>query len=112
MDIYVKKSYAGIEIIFEENSGGTQFKISEDIEERIYAKNEDGKINFMKRLGTDVTDEAMQKYSRLLEDILYYREKEYDLSDLIESSFEKLPPVIADSLVEELYKKYKLEDEE
>jgi hypothetical protein len=87
MKITVDSRYYGTSVIVEAEN----VKIEEDISESIYAKKEDGNPDFLKRLGRDITDEAMKQYVTLLDDIVYYRKADYDTSDLILRLFEKLP---------------------
>jgi len=87
-------------------------KIEEDITETIYGKKEDGKPDFHKRLGRDITNEAMRQYVTLLDDIVYYREADYDTTNLIINLFEKLPNSKQQELLKELMRDYLEEDED
>lgn len=84
--------------------------ITEDIEERIYSKTSEGKIDFTKLPKRDIKTDEINNIDRLLQDMIYYREAEYDSSDLIKLLFEKLPANVACVLSNELYKQYKDED--
>lgn len=111
MEFEVKKNWYGTEVIITDNSGHLDIKIVEDIEERFYAKKEDGKIDFNKRIGVDIKDAAIEKYASLLEEIIDLRDKDYDLSSLIKRAFDLLPSKVADELVTELYKDFKYEED-
>lgn len=78
-------------------------KIEEDVEEREYAKKEDGKTDFSRIVIRDIKDEYMHMIANLMQDMAYYRERPYDSSGLIKHLFEKLPNEVADSLVRELH---------
>lgn len=101
MEIELKRNY-GFELIF----SAKNVKISEDIEERIYPKNEAGKPDFNKPPKRDICDNAVEQFVNVLEDIFYYREKEFDSSNLIERLFEKLPPESALDLLIKLQRDY------
>jgi len=47
----------------------------------------------------------------VLEDIIYYREREFDSSNLIEKLFEKLPQEPAGKLLVKLNRYYAIDDE-
>lgn len=68
----------------------TNVNISEDIESREYPKDADGKVIYSnpKR---DIKTNAIDRISGLLAEMIYYRDADYDSSDLIESLFAKLP---------------------
>lgn len=84
--------------------------ISEDIEERIYSKLEDGKTDFKTPPKRDIKTDEIDKFDRLLQDMIYYRKAEYDSSDLIKLLFEKLPTDVACKLSNELAHQYENED--
>ncbi len=102
MNIEIKSSYYGTELIVED----TNVKLEESISSTIYAKKEDGKTDFKKRLGNDIDDEWMAKMCQLTEDTAYYRQKEYDSTQLIEILFEKLPENIQEELAVKLHNDY------
>ena len=102
MEINIKSSYGSIDVVIEAEN----VKINECISKSIYAKKEDGKTDFNKRLGEDITDENMEVFTRLLNDIAYYRKADYDTTDLIETLFEKMPQEKAELLFKNLNKKY------
>lgn len=108
MTITVENKYFGTIVIVEAEN----VKIEEDISETIYGKKEDGKPDFMKRLGKDITNEAMKQFVALMDDIIYYREADYDTTDLIIKLFEKLPDDKRQELLKTLMKDYLEEEDE
>ena len=86
--------------------------IAEDIEERTYRKDENGKTIFDLNPKRDVKTEFLVQFSTVLDDLIYYRVKEYDSSELIRNLFNKLPSNIANDLSLELHKKYEIEEED
>lgn len=102
MEIKAESKSYGIDIIIEAEN----VKIVEDISESIYALKEDGKKDFNKRLGKDITDSYMQTFVNLLNDIAYYREADFDSTYLIETLFEKMPQEKAELLFKSLNDKY------
>ena len=103
MEITLKvKGIYGYDLIFEAEN----VKISEDVEDRIYSKTEDGKIDFKTPPKRDFKTETLVQFSSLLEDMIHYREAEFDSRNLIERLFEKLPQEIADNLLTELKRMY------
>ena len=105
MNITLKKNY-GYELIFEAEN----VKITEDIEDRIYSKTEDGKTDF-KNVKRDVKTEVIEQFVSVLDDMINYREAKFDSSDLIERLFEKLPQEVANNLVVKLKRDYETEVE-
>jgi len=87
MNIQLKKNY-GYELIIEADN----VKIHEDIESRMYPKDENGKsiINLNVLPTRDIKDENMDMFSNVLQDMAYYREANYDSCGLIEQLFDKL----------------------
>lgn len=106
MKITVDNGYYGTNVIVEAEN----VKIEEDISETIYGKKEDGKPDFMKRLGKDITNEAMKQYVNLLDEIVYLREADYDSSELIKTLFERVPEDKRQSLLKELIDAYQVEE--
>lgn len=92
---YVRLSYGGNDLTI-------------DVEEREWERDENG---VMKCIMRDVSDEAMREFGRVLEDMTYYRTREFDSSSLIETLFEKLPKDKAVELAARLKEQY-YEDEE
>lgn len=80
--------------------------IDEDVEERQYIYKEDGKLDISKGPKRDVKESAVRMIAQVMEDMIYYREKEIDTSDLIERLFEKLPENVASELSKKLFKSY------
>lgn len=87
----------------------TNIVINEDIEERDYPKDENGKIIFNKGCKRDIKAEYIYMIAAVLQDMLDYREKPIDTSNLIETAFDKLPEDIQQSLLKILNKRYELE---
>ena len=106
MDITFKKNY-NYELIFEVEN----VKITEDIEDRIYPKTESGKTDFKTLLKRDIKTNVLEQFTSVLDDMIYYREKDFDSSDLIERLFEKLPQEVANNLIVKLEQNYKNEPE-
>lgn len=79
----------------------TNVFIEEDVTERTWIKDEDGKAKFCKM---DVSDEGLSTVATVVEDMIYYREAAYDSSTLIEKLFEKLPTEAMQTLLVELNK--------
>ena len=101
MNITLKRNY-GFELIFEAEN----VKVTEDIEERIYSKTEDGKTDYKIPPKRDIQTNAIEQFVSVLEDMIYYREAEFDSSSLIESLFEKLPQDTASKLLVKLKRNY------
>lgn len=67
-------------------------KIEEDVTHNIYAKKEDGKNDYSKILIRDeISEEYLNMFSSVLDEMIYRRKQDYDSSSLIVSLFEKLP---------------------
>lgn len=96
MEISLKRNY-GFELIFKAEN----VNVCEDIEERIYGKTEDGKTDY-KNVKRDVKTDAIEKFVSVLDDMIYYREADFDSSELIKRLFEKLPQEVCDKLLKEL----------
>lgn len=65
--------------------------VTEDVYETIYGRDENGKICYNNRLGRDITKNILDKFCGVTEDLIYYREAEYDSSTLIQQLLNKLP---------------------
>jgi hypothetical protein len=105
MNIKIERGNAiGLELVIEAEN----VKISYDIEAREYDRDINGKLLsvFPKR---DVSTDALDKFTKVLDDMIYYREAEYDSSDLIKRLFEKLPSDVASKLHKFLEDTYDLE---
>jgi hypothetical protein len=100
MEIQLKRNYGYYLIIKAEN-----VNIEEDVEERIYSKTEDGKIDFSKPPVRDISTVTLDQMTSILSDLIYYREREYDASSLIKQLFDKLPMEVGDVLIKELNNK-------
>lgn len=64
--------------------------VVDDIETKIFSITSEGKKDYTKPYTKDISDEGLQKVVTLLDDIIYFRTKEFDASTLIENLFEKL----------------------
>lgn len=107
MNIKVDKRYSGCDLIIEAEN----VKIVEDIEVRIYPKDENGKTTINLHPKRDIGDNYMSQIVEVLDQMIYYRKAEYDSSVLIENLFEKLPQSVAESLSKKMYETYKQEEE-
>ena len=105
MEITVRRNY-GFELIFEAEN----VKVIEDIEERIYSKNEDGTTNY-RNVKRDVKTGVIEQFVSALDDMIYYREAEFDSSALIERLFEKLPQDVTNNLLVKLRRDYEADVE-
>ena len=93
MEISVKRNYG-----FELHFIAENVNVCEDIEERTYSKTEDGKTDY-RNVKRDVKTEVIERFVSVLEDIIYYREADFDSSSLIEQLFDKLPQQVANDLL-------------
>jgi hypothetical protein len=89
---------SGFELVFKADN----VLVTEDIEERIYSKTEDGKSDFSRPPFRDISNEVVEQFVAVLADIAYYRKREFDSSDLIEVLFDKLPEDKAEVLLNKL----------
>lgn len=105
MKIEFKKSHGHYLTFVAEN-----VHVEEDIDERIYSKLPDGKSDFSKPPLRDVSDDCMAQFVNILDDLVYYRERDYDSSELIKRLFDKLPADIAQSLSKSLYEQFREEE--
>ena len=105
MEISLKRNY-GFELIFKAENAN----VCEDIEERIYSKTEDGKTDY-KNVKRDVKTDVIEQFVSVLDDMIYYREADFDSSGLIERLFEKLPQEVCDKLLVKLKRDYEMEVE-
>lgn len=101
MEISLKRSY-GYYLIFKAEN----VFVEEDVETSIYSKTEDGKTDFSKPPKRDISDDILEQITNLLYDLIYYRERDFDSSSLIEELFKKLPNKLANELFLRLKKDY------
>jgi len=99
MEIKLKANYGYDIIITAEN-----VNISEDIESRNYHKTEDGKTDFTRSPIRDISTDALDMFSGVLSDMIYYRVADYDSTDLISSLVDKLPDNERQELIKKLHK--------
>lgn len=97
MNIYLKKTCGFTLIIEDEN-----FKLSEDVESRVYEKSEQGRVFTIR----DIKTEALEQFCDVLSDLICNRVGNFDSSYLIERLFDKLPKDIAESLSKKLNHEY------
>jgi len=102
MNIEIKTNYSGKDIIYTAEN----IKVEENISERIYEKDENGKTNFKRLELEDITDEAIEQFTQLTEELLYYRKRDFDTSELICQAFNKLPQEKIKAVLEKLNKDY------
>ena len=107
MNITLKKNY-GFELIFEAEN----VRVTEDIESREYPKDENGKTIINLNPKRDIKTDAIEQIVNVLDDMIYYREAEFDSSSLIERLFEKLPQETANELLVKLKRNYELNIEQ
>jgi hypothetical protein len=105
MEISLKRNY-GFELIFKAEN----VNVCEDIVDRIYGKTEDGKTDY-KNVKRDVKTDVIEQFVSVLDDMIYYREADFDSSSLIERLFEKLPQDVCDKLIVKLKRDYETEVE-
>lgn len=103
MQITLKRNY-GFELIFEAEN----VKIVEDIEDRIYPKDENGKAIVNMNPKRDVKTDAIEQFVSVLDDMIHYREAKFDSSNLIENLFDKLPEEERQQLLKKLVKYYEI----
>lgn len=101
MKITLKRNY-GFELIIEADN----VRITEDIESREYSKDENGKSIYSTRPKRDINTDALEQFVNVLDDMIYYREAEFDSSRLIERLFEKLPSDVPVKLLEKIKRDY------
>ena len=58
-----------------------------------------------------IKTDALEQFVNVLEDMIYYREAEFDSSNLIERLFEKLPQESANKLLVKLKRDYEVDVE-
>jgi len=107
MKIEIKRNYGTYLVVTADN-----VNIEHDIEERKYFKTEDGKTDYNKAPTRDINTDTLGQFVSVLEDMIYYREAEYNSSHLIERLFEKLPTSLAEELLKKLKEQYIEEYEE
>lgn len=84
--------------------------IREDIEERKIGLGENGRPDFRK-VTSDIKTEAIEMFSSVLEDMLYYRESEFDGRGLIKGLIEKLPKDVRIGFLKDMNEKFQVEEE-
>jgi hypothetical protein len=103
MEISLKRNYSTYLIFKAEN-----VNVEEDIEDRIYGKTKDDKTDF-RNVTRDIKTEVIEQFVSVLDDMIYYREADFDSSGLIERLFEKLPQDVCDKLIIKLKNNYENE---
>jgi len=102
MDIEIKGSWSGKTIVYTADN----VKIEESILERVYGKTEEGKTNFNQLLIEDVEDPILEQFTKLTDELLYYRQRDFDASELILTAFAKLPEEKIKKVLDELNNDY------
>lgn len=69
----------------------TNVLLEEDVEERIYEKDENGKTDWTKPYRRDISTQYLDELSYTLSEMILYRTSAYDSSDLVVALFEKIP---------------------
>ena len=103
MKITLKKHH-GFDLVFEADN----VKVTEDIESREYQTDENGKT-LLYGIKRDIKTEVIEQFVNFLDDMIYYREAEFDSTNLIERLFEKLPQDKAHLLSAKLKRDYEIE---
>lgn len=106
MEIKLKHSYSSTYL----NVVADNVNIEECISEVQYGLKTDGKKDYSKRIGEDITNEGISMLVGVLDDAVYYRQADYDFSDLIRNMVNKMPQEQLESLIKELYKDYVTEE--
>jgi len=105
MEISIKRNY-GLELIFKAEN----VNVCEDIEERIYGKNENGTTDF-RNIKRDIKTNVIEQFISVLDYMIDYRKADFDSSSLIERLFEKLPQDVFDKLIVKLKRDYETDTE-
>lgn len=106
MEIKLKHSYNSSYL----NIIADNVNIEELISETKYELKEDGKKDYSKRIGEDITDEGISMLVNVLDDAVYYRQEAYDFSDIIRRMVDRMPQEILENLIKELHKDYVTEE--
>ena len=69
----------------------TNVLLEEDVEERIYEKDENGKVDWTKPCRRDISTGYLDMLSETLFEMLSSRTSAFDSSDLVVALFEKIP---------------------
>lgn len=86
MNIEVKGRYGYTDLVFTDENVKVEFSVSEGIYVEV-----EGKKDYKQRTGNDITDESLNLLAKPLEDLIYYRKRDFDSSELIKQLFDKLP---------------------
>jgi hypothetical protein len=105
MEIQLKCNNYGYDFIVKAEN----VNLVEDVEERIYDKKEDGKLDTSKPPFRDINNDILEQLTRVLDDAIYYRKRDFDSSQLIEGLFQKLPESIRQEVLTKLNKEYFIE---
>jgi hypothetical protein len=103
MEIAIERNYNTYLIFKAEN-----VNVEEDIESRVYGKTEDGRTDY-RNATRDIKTDVIEQFVSILDDMIYYREADFDSSGLIERLFEKLPQDVCDKLIIKLKNNYENE---
>ena len=69
----------------------TNVVLEEDVEERIYEKDENGKTDCTKPYRRDISTQYLDALSDTLSEMISYRTSAFDSSDLVTALFDKIP---------------------
>jgi hypothetical protein len=103
MEIAIERNYNTYLIFKAEN-----VNVEEGIESRVYGKTEDGRTDYTNAT-RDIKTDVIEQFVSVLDDMIYYREADFDSSGLIERLFEKLPQDVCDKLIIKLKNNYENE---
>lgn len=85
--------------------------IKEDADAYVYGLLPNGKPDHNKRLGRDITNDTMNQFGKLMEELAYYRDADWDGTTLIETLFERLPQEKVKAVLTKLNDQYKEEED-
>lgn len=100
MEISIKNKFGAYLVIKADN-----VVIEEDIEKRIYQKDVSGKM-ILTGATTDIDENWISTFEKVLDDMIEYRKADYDSSNLIKRLFEKIPDDKVNDLLTYLQKSY------
>ena len=99
MEISLKRNHGFYLVVKADN-----VNIEEDIEKRVYSKDENGKTIIPPK--SDIDTSFISMFSDFLSDVIYYRKEEFDSTYLIEQLFEKMPISEREKILAKLNRDY------
>ena len=102
---YAKSTYAN-SIIMSITSSDDEIEV--DMSEWVYEITPEGKVNYSNKLMKDVSDYDLGTMVNGVKELMEYRQRTFDSSDLIKALFEKLPDDVRSELLKELNVEYHL----